>query len=739
MVKKRILVVTPSLNHYGGGSNVLFKTLKNLETKYQFKVLVPRKCELLYHLRKKGFDSEIYRLHENVNYFNYILAVIKAIIFLKKNKTDLLFLQDYIYWKPAEITAAKILNIPIISQIHGTDPGRYDYRSFLSLSDKIISVSKFRASILLKTKFRNKVKVIHNFEDTKKISGGERFKQHPFNSKNKFIIGFMGRLRFKKGVMVLLESAKLLRNEKDIIFVIFGSGIGADDDCSEEAKAFVRKHNLENKVFFRGFIERNNLPDVYKSLDVLVVPSIFNDSFPCTVIEGMAAGLPVIASKIGGIPEQIEDLKSGILVDPNNPEAIRDNILLLLKNKELRNKIKTNAKEKVKKEFNESIQTKKFDEVFSEMLKPRIVKPNKILIINQNQTYGGGGTECLVDLLNSINRKRFDICLMLKNNKDILDGIKQRTTQRKIVLHSFNNYNNPIQYLIELIKFMRFLIVKRIKLVYLQDFGITWKPAELLATKILRIPLICHLCALPEECVKKSFITFSEVIIGNSNFTLSPLKDTRLPTKRIYNSLNLKRLDTNKPMTLKKGHLKFAFVGRVRKRKGVMIFVNAAIELLKKYKKIHFFIVGDDKGSSDGCLEEAKELVKKKGMQTKFTFTGLVKDAPSLMRSMDVIVVPSIVLEAFGRVIIEGMAAKKAVIATNVGGIPEIIEHKKTGLLVHKNDSIDLAQAMEILIKNPILRKKLGINGRKHVEKNFDSNMLIRNIEQTFEKCIKNK
>jgi glycosyltransferase involved in cell wall biosynthesis len=357
----------------------------------------------------------------------------------------------------------------------------------------------------------------------------------------------------------------------------------------------------------------------------------------------------------------------------------------------------------------------------------------RILVIHPSPGFGGGASESLVDFLNSIDREKFDILLMIPDSPLLISGISHRTEQKNIIRYSLTENNNILLYAANLIRFLHSLLRIKADLVYVSDWAFTWKPAELLAAKILRIPIITHVRVSQEKEMIKSFLKFSALIIGNSEFTLKTLRDMNLPVKRIYNSINIDKFDGDKPGIIPdKGRIKIALVGKVRIRKGVIVFIEAASEVLQKYRDTYFYIVGDDSGDNDGCLATAKNMVSMRGITPYFTFTGSLYNAPQFMKYIDIIVVPSIFEEPFGRVNIEAMAAGKPVIASRVGGIPEVVEDHVNGLLVPKGDADALAKAMIKLIENAALRRRLGENGRRSVEEKFDTKKQVKDLEAIF-------
>ena len=97
--------------------------------------------------------------------------------------------------------------------------------------------------------------------------------------------------------------------------------------------AFVRKRGLEDRVHLVG--ERTDIPEILAASDIFVLPSRW-EGLPLTIIEAMMAGLPVVASQVGGVPELVEEGKSGFLVEPRNPHRLAEALSPLLDDPELR-------------------------------------------------------------------------------------------------------------------------------------------------------------------------------------------------------------------------------------------------------------------------------------------------------------------------------------------------------------------------------------------------------------------
>jgi glycosyltransferase involved in cell wall biosynthesis len=150
---------------------------------------------------------------------------------------------------------------------------------------------------------------------------------------------FMGILNRIKGVDILLKAIpNIIRSIPNIQFYIVGSG-----PYETELKNIVNKLYIENYVQFLGYISGNERYKYLKSADVVVIPSRY-DHFPILLLEAMACGKSIIASNVGGIPEILDNYKTGILFESENVEELAEKIILLTQNKDLKEKLGLAAK-----------------------------------------------------------------------------------------------------------------------------------------------------------------------------------------------------------------------------------------------------------------------------------------------------------------------------------------------------------------------------------------------------------
>ena len=119
------------------------------------------------------------------------------------------------------------------------------------------------------------------------------------------------------------------------------------------------------------------------------------------------------------------------------------------------------------------------------------------------------------------------------------------------------------------------------------------------------------------------------------------------------------------------------------------------------------------------------------GIGDGVTFTGFRNDIPQLTASMDVCVVPSL-LEACGRAVLEGMATARPVVASRVGGNPELIGHRETGLLFPSDDHVSLADQILSLLSDDRERRRMGAAARERVVREFSIEANVRRTEKLY-------
>jgi glycosyltransferase involved in cell wall biosynthesis len=164
-------------------------------------------------------------------------------------------------------------------------------------------------------------------------------------------------------------------------------------------------------------------------------------------------------------------------------------------------------------------------------------------------------------------------------------------------------------------------------------------------------------------------------------------------------------------------------VSHLSREKGMRYLIEAAALIPEANKRLKVVIVGEG-----ACLQELMELARERGLEN-ITFTGFRSDIPELMKSFDIFVLPSL-SEGLSSSILEAMASSLPVIASNVGGIPELVRDGENGLLVAPADPAALAEAIRRLAQDPEDSLRMGRQGRKQVEDRFAMEHKILKTEE---------
>jgi len=174
-------------------------------------------------------------------------------------------------------------------------------------------------------------------------------------------------------------------------------------------------------------------------------------------------------------------------------------------------------------------------------------------------------------------------------------------------------------------------------------------------------------------------------------------------------------------------------VARLSREKNHALLVRAFSKAVQSCPNLELWLVGDGE-----LRRDIEELVKQLGLEEKVKFFGVRSDVPELLSQADIFVLSSD-YEGFGLVVAEAMAAGLPVIATAIGGIPEILEGGRAGILVPPKDVDALAKAIVELARDEKKRAELSDYGRKLVAERFDIRRTVREYEKLYLELLEKK
>ena len=346
--KKKILYVITKSN-WGGAQHYVYDLATNLSKDHYEPIVVTGGSGILKtkleerHVRVLSIPY----LERDVNIFYDLAVFVNLVRLFLKEKPDIVHLNSSKIGGLGAL-AARITQVKkIIFTAHGwafNEPRNYLSKkliTFLSwvtifLSHHTITVSEQdKLCVHNMPAISGKVSCIHNgIQEKELVSKKEAraalFKGHPslMPSKEAVWIGTIGELTRNKGLSYAIEACDTLKKKlsSPFVYVIIGDG----EDKYKLANA-IRKHNLSHEVSLVGF--KKDASSLLRAFDIFLLPSV-KEGLPYVVLEAGFAGIPTIASAVGGIPEIISDGKSGILVPPKDHQRIAQAIEYMMAHKE---------------------------------------------------------------------------------------------------------------------------------------------------------------------------------------------------------------------------------------------------------------------------------------------------------------------------------------------------------------------------------------------------------------------
>lgn len=205
----------------------------------------------------------------------------------------------------------------------------------------------------------------------------------------------------------------------------------------------------------------------------------------------------------------------------------------------------------------------------------------------------------------------------------------------------------------------------------------------------------------------------------------------------IYNGIDLSRFQVvldcakaKKALGIREKGPVVAVIARLIPAKGVAVFMQAAVKIKEVCPDAQFLIIGD--GPQRRELEAKAERL---GIAPETFFLGFRQDVPAILPLVNVVAVPSL-SEGLSIGVLEAMAARRPVVASRVGGLPELVQPGVNGILVPPGEWDPLAKAIISILENPVRAEKMGRNGRLLVEEKFQLATMVRETEKIYDRLI---
>jgi len=242
--------------------------------------------------------------------------------------------------------------LPLIATVHATESGRNqgiynDLQRYIHSVEWFLTFEAWKV-IVCSQSMKNEVRDLFSLPEDKLqvvYNGVKPVSRLPRRTKTKFaaadedLVFFVGRLVREKGVQLLVEAApQVLREHPGAKFVIAGSG-----PMEGQLREMVRQSGLEQKFYFTGYIDNATRNQLFASATAAVFPSLY-EPFGIVALEAMACGTPVVVADTGGLGEIVSHGQNGLKFYPGNAPSLAGNLVRILKDRELQQKVREEAK-----------------------------------------------------------------------------------------------------------------------------------------------------------------------------------------------------------------------------------------------------------------------------------------------------------------------------------------------------------------------------------------------------------
>jgi glycosyltransferase involved in cell wall biosynthesis len=364
---------------------------------------------------------------------------------------------------------------------------------------------------------------------------------------------------------------------------------------------------------------------------------------------------------------------------------------------------------------------------------------NRVLYYYGFQHFNTGSPKALAGLIDAIDRSRFEPIFLARRRGPLVDALSARDV--KVVQHEVRaiSYRHPVVGIQQVRRMVT--VLRGIQPDIVHVMGFEWNLDLVLAAWTCRIPIVLHVHT-PEGAAFRNLhrIAATKVLFCSEaeRRHFQQLERIRFKTDVLYNAVDVRRFAEAEPgrrgLGLEPHQIAIGTIAQVRKGKGIDIILEVARRLRDEH--LMFFIAGPDgSGEEEFAAQMRTQAVEDPSLRGRVRFLGSLEDIPTFLKSLDVFVLPTR-SEAFGIVIVEAMASGVPVVATNIGGVPEIVNSPDIGLLVPGVTPALFASGIVEVLSLPDAGRAMGAKAQESVRRRFDSSVIGEKLSSIYAEIL---
>ena len=592
---------------------------------------------------------------------------------------------------------------------------------------------------------RRKMHVIHTGIDLGRFEPGrgrEAFRNEFRIAPDALVVGMTARLSDeRKGARDFIEAAaRVHTRQPSVHFLVVGEGVlrsGLEERAGELG--------LGDSVTFAGW--RADIPAALAAMDAYVMPSHFEGG-PTSVLEAMAMGLPVVATRVGMVPEVVDDGESGLIVAPGDVPALAESMSRLVTEADLRSRLGRAARERALADFSVDLMVERYLQAFEDSrrskgapTKRRREGSRPPVVYFTNSMMMGGMEAHILHLVRGMVAAGREVAVICPGY-DVIGPWRRDLAAAGATVHVDARARGP-EALRRYRRLRRVLREYPGHVFHLHNTGPDGGTIPILLARLSAARALVRTEHLPPDTqpsTRQRWLVhlrdrWLNRVIAVSESTMEEhiarLDRDRRKFSVVPNCVDIARFnpgcargDEIRALTgAGRAHLLVGMVSRLAEtRKGAGGFVAIAREIRAERDDVRFVIVGDGPLRADLERQAAGAV----------SFAGARDDTLNCYAGLDIFVMPSLA-EGGPITILEAMAMGVPVVSTAVGMAPDVLDDGRTGLLVRPGDQAAIKRAVVALVSDPELRARLAREGRQVVEQRYTPEAMVRQTLEVYE------
>lgn len=376
----------------------------------------------------------------------------------------------------------------------------------------------------------------------------------------------------------------------------------------------------------------------------------------------------------------------------------------------------------------------------------------RIRLLKFLPVFNTGGTETQVlNLIRRIDHQRFDIRFScMKKWGDLLEEVERESTaidEYPIMhLYGLNAFRKELQ-------FSRMLAGQHVQIMHSYNFYAN--TFAIPAARFARVPAIVAsvrsfgLTLSPLQWrVQRMVCRLADRVVVNAGAIRDWLEERGFPERKlsvIHNGVDVAKFSSGEGAAIRRefgvpeNAPLVVMIARLNSQKGEGYLLEAAPRILGRCPGTHFLLAGgsytrghdDERKPDTAYLDRLKQRARAAGVGANVHLTGMRKDIPDILAASTVSILPSF-SEGISNTVLESMAAGVPVVATRVGGTPEIVCDDRYGILIPPRDAEAIVEAVSSVIQTPSLAERLSAAGRARVDESFSLDVMVQKMEELY-------